>query len=249
MSGRRMRQVTTAAVTLASLFLADAALSEGRRFELHKTPDKPQALSGEVRVESVGSERILVAIDTNNEGRPLDGVVDAVYWFRPDEPLFVPISLHFRFANLETYPGRLRVSTPEDGKTVLLLSLLPRDTRAGDQPDLRAEAARVENPEAIVLDRGIALSQYRGGFRVTLDEIAMGEGGIRASALPSVGEIDNQDYSPPGSGGGCSSGGFGSTTCSNSCSGGSCSTECTGNTYACCNCGSSGATCTCKLRV
>lgn len=247
MRGRGTRQAAAAALVLAGLLLANAAVGEGRRFELHKSPDKPQALSGEIRVESVDNERLLVAIDTSNEGRPLDGVVDAVYWFRPDEPLFVPISLHFRFANLETSTGRLRVSTPEDGKTVLLLSLLPRD--AGDGPDVRVEAARVENPEAIVLNRGIALSQYRGGFRVTLDEVALGEGGIRALALPAVGEIDNQDYSPPGSGGGCSSGGFGSTSCSNSCSGVSCSTECTGNTYACCNCGPSGATCTCKLRI
>lgn len=245
----KIRGVVGQAV-LAGLLLSAAAFADEKRFELPRMPEQPQTLSGEVRVESVGEDRILVAVDTSNEGRPLDGIVDVAFWFRSEEPLFLPISLHFDFANLEARAGRLRLSTPDDGKTVLLLSLLPRTgERIGNQPEAVQEAARAEADQAIVLKRGIALTEHRGGVKVTLDQIALGEAGIRSSALPAVGDIDNQDYSPPGSGGGCSSGGFGSTSCSNSCSGGSCSTHCSGNTYACCNCGPSGATCSCKLTV
>jgi hypothetical protein len=246
---RKSRGMVGQAV-LVGLLLSAAAFADEKRFELPRLPEQPQALSGEVRVESVGEDRILVAVDTSNEGRPLDGIVDVVYWFRSEEPLFLPVSLHFDFANLEARAGRLRLSTPNDGKAVLLLSLLPRTgERIGNQPEVVQEAARAEADQAIVLKRGIALTEHRGGFKITLDQIALGEAGIRSSPLAVVGDIDNQDYSPPGSGGGCSSGGFGSTSCSNSCSGGSCSTQCSGNTYACCNCGPSGATCSCKLTV
>ncbi|HEX2645313.1 MAG TPA: hypothetical protein VHU81_20110, partial [Thermoanaerobaculia bacterium] len=52
-----------------------------------------RSLTGEVVIQSVETERIVIAVDSTNEGQAADGIADSVFYFVPDTPLTEPISV------------------------------------------------------------------------------------------------------------------------------------------------------------
>lgn len=215
-----------------------------------------KALAGVVAVESVGDRQIMIAIDTLNEGRVADGLVDHVVRFVAESPLPEPVSLRLAFANLELRDGVLRLSTPEDGG-ILLLSVrrsLPARERPGRPGRDQAGTPRVPEPYRFAFTRGIELASYSNGLKLGIEEFAADpERSLRATILPEeVGDIpggdtDYDDTSSGGSGGGCTSGGQGATSCGVTCGSRACSVSCGAGYYACCKCSSlTVPSCTCK---
>ncbi|MES1245014.1 MAG: hypothetical protein ABUT39_25640 [Acidobacteriota bacterium] len=179
-------------------------------------------------LESVEADQILVAVDTLNEGRPADGIVDRVFWYTAQSPLEAPLSERIERANLELGAGVLRVTSPEDPEVFFLFSVRGRQ---------RERSSPAAGSRANVFTNGLALATYTlAPDRASLDN------------LKSIIEADTeyQDYTPGGSGGTiCTAGGVGSTSCSITCSGLSCSVSC-GAGYSCCSCSGGSPSCRCK---
>jgi hypothetical protein len=207
-------------------------------------------LTGEVLIRSVEAKRIVIAVDTANEGREADGIADSVFYFVPESPLAEPISVHYPKANLEVGSRKLTVVVPAAKGAVLTLTVdepVDRTNEIGG-PDTRSATggstvgrAQVRRP-GLFLEDGRELVEYRGDLALSMKELA-GDGGLDYA----VGSIDYQDWMSEGNGSGCSSGGAGSTSCSISCGALSCSTSCKSIMYACCNCNGGSPSCSCKF--
>ncbi len=186
--------------------------------------------TGAVIIESVEADRVLVAVDTLNEGRPEDGIVDRVFWYTARVPLETPLSQRIDKANLELGAGVLRITSPDDPNVFFLFSVREKVRERSGPNGSRAN----------VFTDGLALATYTmGPDKANLDDVK--------SIIEA--DIEYQDYTPGGSGGGnvtCSAGGMGSTSCSIGCSLGSCSVSCGSPTYSCCGCSSGYASCRCK---
>lgn len=212
-----------------------------------------RSLTGEVVIQSVETERIVIAVDSTNEGQAADGIADSVFYFVPDTPLTEPISVRLPVANLEVGSRQLKVVVPAAKGAILTLSVDGPLDRTDDVngPETRpatgestagGRRAQVRRP-GLVLEGGRELTEYRGNYALSMKDLAAGGPEI---ALGSLG-IEYPDWMSEGNGGGCSAGGVGSTSCSVSCGGLGCSTSCKSITYACCNCTSGSPSCSCKL--
>jgi hypothetical protein len=210
------------AFTLLTLFCSAASLSA----------ETARALTGSVAVEAVGERQIAIAIDTFNEGRRLDGLVDYLFVFRGKEPFAEWLSLLLPYANLEVSNGVLRLSSPA-GERDLIFALhgrLPARFRPG-RPGRDEGGSAPARPQAIF--RGFELAEYGNLPRLLMaDFTGDPAGGPHAVFLPF-----DYDYNDPFSGGGdCAAGGPGASSCSVGCNGG-CSVSCSSG-YACCSCSS-----------
>jgi hypothetical protein len=210
-----------------------------------------RTLTGEVLIQSVENKRIVVAVDTMNEGKAADGIADSVFYFVPEMPLAEPISVHLPKANLEVGSRRLKVVVPAAKGAILTLAIDPPIDRKDDGGgiDIRAATgestaeghrAQVRRP-GLVLAGGRELTEYHGELELSMKDLATGGPEF------AVGSIDYQDWMSEGGGGSCTAGGVGSTGCSVSCGGLGCSTSCRNGTYACCNCSGVNPSCSCKL--
>jgi hypothetical protein len=218
------------------------------------------SLTGTVAVETLHGRQLLVAVDTANEGRDRDGVIDHLFRFSLETPLAEPISLAFEQATVEVHGGVLRLSAPE-AERVLLLAVggaLPPGERVG-RPGRDQSAPGGTNRPAryrIALVHGIELATYFGLPALRLDDFLRDPAGgphavFMADDIGDVpgGDVDHDDTSSGSSGGGCTAGGPGSTSCSVTCGDRpGCSVSCASGYYACCKCGSyiSAPSCTCK---
>jgi hypothetical protein len=181
-----------------------------------------------VVIESVEADRVLIAVDTLNEGHPEDGIVDRVFWYTARAPLETSLSQRIDKANLELGAGVLRITSPDDPEVFFLFSVREKVRERSGPNGSRAN----------VFTNGLALATY-----------TMGPDPANLDNLKSIieADIEYQDYTPGGSGGGmCTAGGMGSTNCSISCSLGSCSVSCGSPTYSCCGCSAGYPSCRCK---
>jgi hypothetical protein len=216
-----------------------------------------KSLSGAVAVESVGERQIMIAVDTVNEGRPLDGLVDHLFRFVAEEPLAEPVSLRIAHGHLEERGGVLRLGSSEEGR-LLLLSLRtgPAAGRRPGRPGRDHDGeARLREAYRLAFTGGIELASYFNVPDLRLDDfVADPEGGFQATFLPEEtgdvpgGDVDHDDGGSGGGGGtSCTAGGTGATSCSITCNHYGCSVSCGSGYYACCKCGTlSLPSCTCK---
>ena len=194
-------------------------------------PAADVALFGEVVIDSAHDGRlVLIAVDADHEGRPGDGLVDAVFELRSLHG--EPVSAHFTRANVESLGGTVRVTSPAERRG-LFFSLAPGTAAQKQAPHRPAGLDIVEIPA------GFELTRYTGPFDLGIAEFSHESWRAYDAAAAS------KDNKPPEGGviqppqGGtcdCDAGGFGSTSCSiTSPSGRACSTTCGGGFHACCN--------------
>lgn len=194
-----------------------------------------ESWTGAVVIESVRPDEVLVAVDTLNEGRDEDGIVDRVFWYTAQGPLGTVLSQRIEKANLEFGAGVLRITSPDDPEVFFLFSV--RERRR-ERPSGQAVGANGGHEN--VFTNGLALATYTlAPGKADFDNLK--------SIIEAV-DTEYQDYTSGGSGGGtiCTAGGMGSTSCSIACSGLSCSVACASPSYSCCSCSGGAPSCRCK---
>jgi hypothetical protein len=121
------------------------------------------SLDGYVVVKAVDDERVIVAIDTSNEGRAADGIVDHVFLFTASESIRLPDLSNPHRGHLE-FSGNMLVEVQDTGSRILEF-VVPNES--SPVPTRRSGAIR--------FDKAIGLSHYTGwkdSFRFgDLDEI------------------------------------------------------------------------------
>jgi hypothetical protein len=214
-----------------------------------------RALTGEIVIRSVASDKIVIAVDAINEGRPADGIADSLFYFTAEAPLKQPVALHFRHANLEVRPRSLDVVVPSQG-TVLWADIgppeEPTEELEGEEPGNPADLADLEDwavaehhararlegqSKALIFEDGIELTEYRGGSQLRLKDLAIAKDAAKVKGVARPGMEARDD---------CPFGGLNSTACSAGCAQYSCSTSCSSSSYSCCSCSSGRANCSCR---
>lgn len=138
-----------------------------------------RTLTGEVVIRSIAPQKIVIAVDSSNEGKPADGLSDSVFYFVAGAPLKHKVSLRFPLANLEARPRSLSVTVPTRG--VVLWADVgaaeePAEGTEGEDPastDEEQARARIESQcGGLILKDGVELTEYRGGNRIRLKDLA-----------------------------------------------------------------------------
>ena len=191
-----------------------------------------RTLTGEVVIRSIASQRIVVAMDSSNEGKPADGIADSVFYFVAGSPLEKPVSLRFPLANLEARPRSLSVAVP--GRGVVLWA----DVEPAEEGGLERQSGG-----GLIFKDGVELTEYHGRIRLRLKDLATARDASRVRGVerPKTGGRGWKRRDKT-----CSSGGPDSTSSSVTCKKSSGSTSCGGSLYSCCNCVSGRAICACK---
>ena len=143
-----------------------------------QTPEV-RTLTGEVVIRSIASQKIVIAVDSSNEGKPADGLADSVFYFVAGAPLKQPVSLRFPLANLEARPRSLSVAVPARG-VVLWVDVGAAEESAGEtegedlaSTDEEQARARIESQSGgLILKDGVELTEYRGENRIRLKDLA-----------------------------------------------------------------------------
>lgn len=219
-------------LVLCLSFIACAASSAGDQQLLH--PHSPpvvvptehaEVIVGRVVIDSTLDGEILIAVDQRQGRRGGgDGIAEMVFVLQVDAPM------HLR----EDY-ARARVIARQDS-----VEVHPAPPAAGWVFAL-ADASDRETPPGFERVVGFGLSWNGGRHELTDD----GNGELR-SVIAELGGVYHDDTGGGTSGGGCTSGGIGSSQCSVGCGGG-CSVTCNTGYYACCVCTSSSPRCKCNV--
>jgi hypothetical protein len=154
-------QVKRACALFAVLCLGTVVGAHGRQ----ESDLNSGAWDGLVVVKTVDARRVVVVIDTSNEGRPADGLIDRVFLFTASEGLSLPGVAFSGWAHLEYSGSALRV-VPSGGTLALEFAVTKE-----------APQITPKRTGTVRFDRAIGLSQYTGwvGFRLTdLDDIHRG---------------------------------------------------------------------------
>jgi len=202
--------------------------------------DAAKVFHGAIYAESY-NQVMVIAIDSDAGGR--DGVADSVFVVATPESFVTPVSYRWTNATLVFKASGVMVTSPADREALIVT--FKRDVpRANFVAPAEFHTTRVAN--AI----GLAHHSTLGDIYY-MDTMPSGSGRSHRLVSNTTGDgwtrqPFQNDWSGDGAGGGCTSGGSGSTSCSVSgCAASSykndCSVSCINGYYACCTCGS----CTC----
>lgn len=186
--------------------------------------DKVESYLGDVIIRTDGA-RVTVLLDTIlDAGTAPDGVADQWFVLQTAEPVLTPVMAYLRQALVVHTPRALRISTAEERYELVM------DGPAAPGAGL---ATRIV---------GIGLAHNTGGKGPRISD----QLDRRGRVVPACDWCLQQDPGTGGgSGGGCPSGGPGSTQCSASHGTNSCSVACATGYYACCQALPGAAYCRC----
>jgi len=202
------------------LLLVTVLLAGGSIFaESARSPARDvESIWGDVLIQSAGSGRVQVLVDTFKGGR--DGFVDQWFTLEAEDAALDPVSIHLPVAEILHYEGGMRITSADHGTSYDLVV---------------ADFERtLPNHQHFPVQRfvGFGLSHNIGDTGLRIPKFKR-----NASDAYDCESCLVQDPSPGGGSGGaaCGSGGPGSTSCSVSNSTNSCSVSCASGYYACCN--------------
>lgn len=223
-----------------SMIVALATLAMAAFAGVHAADIATTTYTGHALVRTDTHDRVVVALDTND-----DGWADRVFLFDPYEPLPQGLGPREVRAVVTTSPNEFRLLA-DDGS--LHLELHPFQAGEGQRSTEQSWGRVYAHGKALV-DLKMPARFARLGAVDTDGVVTVIEGETKP-----CGSVDL----------GCNSGGEGSTGCSQSCggfgltspviggsfAGESCGVSCdiARGYYACCNCSAGGAQCTCKTK-
>jgi hypothetical protein len=199
--------------------------------------DAAKVFHGAINVESY-NQVMLIAVDANN-----DGNADNIFAVATYESFNAPLSYRWKNADLVFKASGIMVTSPAEREALIV-------TFKRNLPKANFIAPAEYHTSHVADAIGLA-HHYSLSLTYPMDGIPSGR---RSNSRITTNTYDDgwyrepytQDWDSWGSGGGCLSGGSGSTSCSISgCASTSykndCSVTCMNGYYACCNCGN----CTC----
>lgn len=186
----------------------------------------PEMFRGQVLIRNNGPQRVVVLVDSFEQGRGRDGVVDHIFILASPSDFAAPVSKLFQEAEVSVYAHAVTIECRRE-HIAFLLSTHATDIRFG--PGM-----------TVTQFTGDAMSHHYGR---PLD-LRIGTFGASCEyCIPD--ELD-----PYGGGAGatnCQAGGTNASSCSIGCgsfTGSTCSVTCSAG-YACCNCSMGTASCKC----